>query len=78
MVRFRLYRTVYGVFVYDERGVGHHRPHAHVERRGGRLVSIFLDTGTDFDVVEPLPRGLLDEILVDQEALLELWEELNG
>jgi hypothetical protein len=78
MVRLNLYRGVYGVFVYQEEGVGHHRPHAHICRRGQRLVSIFLDTGTPYDEVERLPRGLLDEILSEQEALLARWEELNA
>lgn len=67
----------YGVYVLDERAQPHHRPHAHVKRRGSRVASVFLETLTMFDESEALPRELVAKIREEQEALLGLWVELN-
>lgn len=77
MARSGWYRSTYGVYVFDERGVGHNRPHAHIRKRGTRVASIFLDTGVLLDVVERLPAGLHEEILVDVDVHLDTWESLN-
>jgi hypothetical protein len=68
----------YGVYVLCERGERHHRPHAHIKFRGLRIASVFLDTLDVYDEVEPVPPLLLGEIAEQQEALLGVWEELNG
>lgn len=78
MVRVDLYRGIYGVYVYDERGAQHHRAHAHIKKRRTRIASIFLETGELFDLVEPLPQGLYDEILADLESFIARWEALNS
>jgi len=67
----------YAVYVLDERGQPHHRPHGHVKHRGRRVASVFLETLTIFDESESLPRDLLAKIGDEQEALLGLWTELN-
>jgi hypothetical protein len=66
-----------GVYVYDERGAPHHRPHAHIKHRGRRIASIFLETLVVFDQVEPVPGELLEEIRAQHEVLIDLWLELN-
>ena len=77
MVRVIHFRN-YGVYVICERGVQHHRPHAHIKaRRGRRVASIYLETLTLFNQVESVPRDLLDTITENQELLLSRWEELN-
>jgi hypothetical protein len=68
----------YGVFVLDERGQRHHRPHAHIKHRGHRVASIFLLTLRVFDETERLPSDLVDHIREHQEELLAAWEKLNG
>lgn len=77
VVRVLRVRDVYGVYVWSERGVGHHRPHAHIKLRATRLASVFLDTLLVFDVVEMPPQDVLDAIENAQELLLEHWEALN-
>jgi hypothetical protein len=72
-IRFRNY----GVYVFDERGAPHHRPHAHIKHRGSRVASIFLETLVVFDQVDPVPGELLEEIRVQHEVLIDLWLELN-
>jgi hypothetical protein len=67
----------YGVYVPREVGQRHHLPHAHIKNRGRLVASVFLLTLTFYDVVERLPRELVDLIKADQERLLEVWEELN-
>ena len=67
----------YSVYVLDERGAPHHRPHAHVKRRDQRVASVFLATLELFNVVERLPPELINEIEANQSALLEKWTELN-
>jgi hypothetical protein len=77
MVRVLRYRN-YGVFVICERGERHHLPHAHIKDRGRRIASVYLETLTVFDEIEPVPGQLLVEIKESQTALLDRWEELNG
>lgn len=77
MVRVERYRSSYGVYVYDERGARHHRAHAHIKKRRTRVASIYLETGELYDVVEPLPNGLHDEIVADLDRLIACWEALN-
>jgi hypothetical protein len=77
MVRVVSFRN-YGVFVLCERGGRHHRPHGHIKHRGMRIASVYLETLTVFDEVEPVPSDLLDEIARQQELLLDRWEELNS
>lgn len=67
----------YGVYVNDERGERHHRPHAHVQQRGTRIASVFLETLEYFWVVEQVPAELVELIAARQEHLLDEWEELN-
>ena len=67
----------YAVYVLDERGQRHHRPHAHIKHRGQLVASVFLETLTLFHDHEPLPPGLLTWLEDEQDALLELWVELN-
>lgn len=78
MVRVLRLRGVYGVYVWSERGVGHHRPHAHIKLRGARIASVFLDTLRFYDVVEMPPQEVVAAIEDAQEPLLDRWEELNG
>lgn len=77
MVRVERYRSVYGVYVYDEQGATHHRAHAHIKKRRTRIASIFLETGELYDVVEPLPKGLYEDILADLDRVIAQWEALN-
>jgi hypothetical protein len=67
----------YAVYVLDERGGPHHRPHAHVKHRGRRIASIFLETLTIFDQSEAMPHELVARIREEQETLVSLWVELN-
>ena len=67
-----------GVYVYEERGSPHHLPHAHVERRGDRLASVFLLSLELFNQVERLPSELVAKIKDEQVALLTEWVRLNG
>ena len=67
----------YGVYVLDERGGPHHRPHAHVKHRGRRIASVFLETLTVFDDSEPLPTELIMRIREEQDTLVALWVDLN-
>lgn len=78
MVRVLQVRGVYAVYVWSERGVGHHRPHAHIKHRRRRIASIFLDTLRVFDIVEMPPDDVLEAIEIKQEIFLARWEELNG
>jgi hypothetical protein len=77
MVRV-LYERNCGVYVNDERGAPHHRPHAHILHRGTRVGSVYLETLEYFLVIEPIPRSLQDAIADRQEELLARWEELNA
>jgi hypothetical protein len=77
MVRVLRYRN-YGVYVLQERGERHHRPHAHIKLRRRRIASIFLETLEVYHEVEPVAPELLAEITEQQDALLDRWEELNG
>ncbi len=67
----------FDVYVLCERGQPHHRPHAHVELRGTRVASVFLETLEIFDMNEVLPKELVEVIHERQEELVELWSELN-
>lgn len=77
MTRVIHYRN-FGVFVNDERGEGHHSPHAHIKDRGRRIASIHLVTLTLLKQVEPVPQALLDLIRERQAELLAEWERLNS
>jgi|HubBroStandDraft_2_1064218.scaffolds.fasta_scaffold05556_7 hypothetical protein len=77
MVRV-LYERNYGVYVNDERGAPHHRPHAHILHRRTRVGSVYLETLEYFLVIEPIPQSLQDAIANRQEELLARWEELNA
>ena len=68
----------YGVYILDERGAPHHRPHAHIKNRGRRVASVFLETVTLYDEVERVPDDVVEAIRADQERLLDRWEELNS
>lgn len=77
MVRV-LHERNYGVYVNDERGGQHHRPHAHILHRRTRVGSLFLETLEYFLVIEPIPASLRQSIVERQEELLARWEELNA
>lgn len=78
MTRVIRYRN-YGVFVNDERGEGHHSPHAHIKDRGRRIASIHLVTLTPLlKEVEPVPDALLELIREHQDALIAEWKRLNS
>ena len=68
----------HAVYVLDERGQPHHRPHAHIKHGKVRVASVFLITLEVFDQVERLPPGLREHISEHHEELLAKWEELNG
>lgn len=65
------------MYVNDERGGRHHRAHGHIQMRGRRVASVYLETLEIFDVVEPVPGDVLDRLRDEQETLLTMWEELN-
>jgi hypothetical protein len=67
----------YVVRLYREVGGPHHRPHAHIEHGKSRIASVYLETLDVYDVIERLPRNLMDELRSRQEALIALWIELN-
>lgn len=67
----------YGVYVHDERRAPHHRPHAHVQVRGRRVASVFLETLAQFNVIEAIPDDLMELITERQTDLLDEWERLN-
>lgn len=67
----------YAVQVLPERGQPHHLPHAHILQGGARVACVYLQTLTLYDVVEKLPRSLKARLQAEQEAMLELWVELN-
>jgi hypothetical protein len=67
----------YSVYVYPERGSPHHRPHAHIYLGQSRIASVFLETMTLFEAHERMPKDLLKALQGAQEALLDLWMELN-
>jgi hypothetical protein len=77
MVRV-IHQGNHGVYVLDERGAPHHRPHAHIKNRGRRVASVFLETLDLFNVVERVPDDVVEAIRAGQERLLDRWEELNG
>jgi hypothetical protein len=68
----------YGVYVLREVGERHHLPHAHIKDRGRRIASVFLLTGTLYDVVEDVPDDVIEEIEQCRDVLFDSWEELNG
>jgi hypothetical protein len=67
----------YGVYVHDERGAPHHRPHAHIQLRGRRIASIYLETLVLFNRTEQLPKDLMKLIAENQDHLLDEWARLN-
>ncbi len=67
----------FSVYVLDEHGARHHRPHAHIKMRGRRVASVFLETLDVYNATERLPKDLIDRIQDEQEALVALWSELN-
>jgi hypothetical protein len=67
----------YTIQVLPERGQRHHRPHAHILLRGARVACVYIETLTLYDVIEKLPRSLVDRLETEQETMLELWVELN-
>jgi hypothetical protein len=67
----------YNVYVLNERGERHHRPHAHIKLRGTRVASIYLETMTIYDNNKPLPKRLVHRLYEEQESMLTLWMELN-
>jgi hypothetical protein len=76
MPRAFLFRN-FAVYVVCERGVPHHRPHAHIKVGRRRVASVFLETLDVYDASERLPKGLVDRIRDEQEVLVALWIELN-
>jgi len=77
MTRVIQYRN-YGVYVNDERGERHHRAHAHIQLRGRRVASVFLETLDYYWEVESVPKELKQLIAARQDVLLDCWEELNS
>lgn len=67
----------FALYVYDERGAPHHLPHAHIKQGRRRVASIYLLTLEVYDNRDALPKAVLDAIRLDQQRLIELWEELN-
>jgi hypothetical protein len=68
----------FSVYVYDERGVPHHSPHAHIKERGRQVCTIHLRTLEPLQPHRQVPRGLEGELEAHQDAMLEEWERLNG
>lgn len=77
MTRVLRYRN-YGVYVNDERAERHHRAHAHIQLRGHRIASVFLETLDYYWEVEPVPKELKELIAAGQDDLLATWEGLNS
>lgn len=67
----------FAVYILNERGAQHHRPHAHIKVGKRRVASVFLETLDVYDETERLPKDLLERIRDEQEALVALWIELN-
>jgi hypothetical protein len=67
----------YGVYVNDERGERHHRPHAHVVHERRRVASFYLETLQFIHGEEHVPGWLAEQIAGTQEQLLARWQELN-
>ena len=67
----------YVIQVLPERGQPHHRPHAHILLRGARVACVYIETLALYDVIENLPRSLLNRLKAEQETMLDLWVELN-
>jgi hypothetical protein len=67
----------YAVYIYDERGAAHHRPHAHIKFRSQRVASVFLETLEVFLALESLPADLIEQLRTHQDSMLDLWTELN-
>jgi len=76
MVRLIRHKN-YGVYVNDERGERHHRPHAHIVHRRTRVASVYLETLEYYMLLEELPASLKAAIAAEQDMLLQRWEELN-
>jgi hypothetical protein len=76
MTRAFRYRN-FDVYVLCERGQPHHHAHAHIELRGTRVASVFLETLEIFDMYEQIPKELVEVIHEKQEELIDLWSELN-
>jgi hypothetical protein len=68
----------YGVYVNDARGEPHHRPHAHIQVRGRRIASVYLETLDYYWEVESVPKELKQLIANGQDDLLDTWEGLNS
>jgi hypothetical protein len=67
----------YGVYVNDERGQPHQRPHAHIVHRQTRVASIYLETLQFIHGEQHVPGWLVERIGDSQEQLLARWQELN-
>ena len=67
----------FDVYVLCEHGQPHHHAHAHIELRGTRVASVFLETLEIFDMYEQIPKELVEVIHEKQEELIDLWSELN-
>ena len=67
----------FALYVWDERGAQHHRPHAHIYERGQHVGSVFLETLNFYDRRARLPKQLVEKIVQEQNALIDLWMELN-
>lgn len=76
MVRV-FYERNYGVYVNDERGERHSRPHAHITHRRTRIASVYLETLQFIHGEEHVPGWLVEQIAALQDQLLTRWEELN-
>jgi hypothetical protein len=76
MVRV-LHERNYGVYVNDERGVRHHRPHAHIVHQRSRIASVYLETLEYIHGEQDVPRWLVQQIADSQEQLLAQWRGLN-
>lgn len=74
----RVFRTGnFSVYVYNETGAPHHRPHGHIKRGPQRVASVFIDTLTIFHETEPLPKSLLDRLQEEQPTMIQTWIDLN-
>jgi hypothetical protein len=76
MVRV-LHERNYGVYINDERGAPHHRPHAHIVHQRARIASVYLETLEYIRGEQDVPRWLMQQIADSQEQLLAQWRELN-
>jgi hypothetical protein len=77
MTRAFLFHDVYAVYIWGESDGRHHRPHAHICKRGMRIATVFLETLDVFDESERVPKEVMEEIRARQDDLVALWIEVN-